>query len=314
MDTEQDTQHPAAVVWHLLIDRWHTTLRAKALSQETVRGYLFTARRWADWLSTQGYDLEPSEVTDTHIDDFIAQIVVTTSAANAAYNYRNLRVFWAWLVKREKIATGNPMATTEPPTVPTKLTPVFTEEDHEQLLDTCDGRDFLDLRDRALILLFRDTGARVSEVAHLDAAAVNPGSRLVKVVGKGNRERLVGYSPDTGLALARYLKARKKLLELRDRSESRLWLGQWGRPLSVDGVKRALRRRGRQANVAKVHAHRFRHNFAHDWKTKQGSDEGLMAIGGWSSAKMAQHYGRSAREQRALAEQQNLMLHDGGRR
>lgn len=45
MDTEQDTQHPAAVVWHLLIDRWHTTLRAKALSRETVRGYLFTARR-----------------------------------------------------------------------------------------------------------------------------------------------------------------------------------------------------------------------------------------------------------------------------
>lgn len=60
--------------------------------------------------------------------------------------------------------------------------------------------------------------------------------------------------------------------------------------------------------MAKVHAHRFRHSFAHDWKAHQGSNEGLMGIGGWSSSKMAEHYGKIARANRALAEQQRLML------
>lgn len=306
-ETQQPTS-PDGVVWHLLIERWHTTLRSKALSRQTIRGYLFTARRWADWLVREGYDVEPVDVRDFHIEEFIASIIVATSASNAAYNYRNLRVFWAWLVKREKLTTGNPMGATEPPSVPTKLTPVFTEDDETRLLETCEGRDFLDVRDRALILLFRDTGARVSEIANMVVSDTNPAARLARLVGKGNREREVGFSADTGLALARYLKARQKLTNQTGVQVDHLWLGRWGRRLMVDGIKLVLRRRGEQAGVPGVHAHRFRHNFAHAWKVRHGSDEGLMAIGGWSSEKMAHHYGRSARAQRALTEQQDLIL------
>jgi Phage integrase, N-terminal SAM-like domain len=121
---------------------------AKALSKETIRGYLFTARIWAARLVDQGYDLEPADITPTHIEDFIADFIDATGAANAAYNYRDLRVFWAWLVKREKITTGNPMDATEPPSTPKKLTPIFTDNDQAQLLEPCVGRDFLAVRDR----------------------------------------------------------------------------------------------------------------------------------------------------------------------
>lgn len=312
-ETEQPTSSLDGVVWQLLTDRWHTSLRAKALSKETVRGYLFTARSWAAWLIRERYDLEPADVRDFHIEEFIANIVVTTSASNAAYNYRNLRVFWAWLVKREKL-TSNPMDATEPPSVPTKLTPVFTEDDETRLLATCEGRDFLAVRDRALILTFRDTGARVSEVANMAVEDVKPAARRARLVGKGNKEREVGFSADTGLALARYLKARHTLIDQTGVPVDHLWLGRRGRRLLVDGIKLALRRRGEQAGVTRVHAHRFRHNFAHAWKLKHGSDEGLMAIGGWASHKMAQHYGSSARAQRALTEQQDLILGEASAR
>jgi site-specific recombinase XerC len=295
-------------VWHLLPNRWRQTLRAKAMSPLTERGYLSTARRWADWLLTEGLDLEPEEVRDCHIDDFIAGIVVATSAANAAFHYRNLRVYFGWLVKRKEITTRNPMATTEPPKAPEKLTPVFTANDRVRLMEACVGGDFLALRDKAVILLFTDTGARVSEIAKLDLDSITLESHLARVVGKGNKERLVGYSPDTVLVLARYLKARKKLAAERGVASSRLLLGQWGRPLSVHGVQMVLRRRGDVAGVSKVHAHRFRHTYAHDWKVNQGSNEGLMATGGWSSSKMAEHYGKVARASRALAEQQQIMF------
>lgn len=309
MTVTTEVSAPTPTVWHLLPDRWSQTLTAKALSPLTVRDYLSTARRFANWLVAQGYDLEPDEVEDFHIDEFIGGIVVATSAANAAFHYRNLRVYFGWLVKRKEITPGrpNPMSTTEPPKVPEKLTPVFSTDDHTRLMDACAGKDFLALRDKAMICLFRDTGARVSELAKLDLNSIMLESRLAKVMGKGGKERLVGYTPDTALALARYLKARKKLAADKTVASSSLWLGRWGRPLSIHGLQMALRRRGERAGVARVHAHRFRHSYAHDWKVSQGSNEGLMATGGWSSSKMAEHYGKAARASRALAEQQQIM-------
>jgi hypothetical protein len=81
MNVIAEPSTPTAAVWHLLTDRWRGTLRAKALSPLTERDYLSTARRWADWLAAEGLDLEPEEVRDRHIDDFIAGIVMATSAA-----------------------------------------------------------------------------------------------------------------------------------------------------------------------------------------------------------------------------------------
>lgn len=297
-------------IWHLLPDRWKQTLVSKALSSYTVSDYLITANRWADWLVTQGLDLEPDDVEDFHVEDFIANIITTSSAGNAAHHYRNLRVYFRWMLKRKVITPGhpNPMDSTEPPRVPERLTPIFTTDDTDGLVDSCEGKDFFALRDKALVLIFRDTGGRVSELAKLDVDSIMLGTRLARVIGKGNRERLVGYSPDAAFALARYLKARAKLLGERERTTSRLWIGQWGRPLSITGIREVLRRRGKQADVTRVFPHRFRHTYAHNWKYQQGSTEGLMATGGWSSSKMAEHYGKVARASRGLAEQQQLMF------
>jgi site-specific recombinase XerC len=171
-----------------------------------------------------------------------------------------MRVYVAWLVKRKEITTGNPMDETEPPIVPQKLIAVLTDNDHERLFEVCSGRDFLSLRDTAIMLLFMDTGLRVSELGSLGVDAVKLGERRFKVVGKGNREREVGFSSNTGLALARYLKVRAK--HIRDDSISALWLNRWGRPLSVDGIKDMLNRRGEQAGISgSLHAHRYRHDF-----------------------------------------------------
>lgn len=305
-----DRTGTSTAIWEMLADRWRKTIKAKALSTNTERGYLYTASRWAGWLAEQGYDIEPAEVRPHHVDDFIADIIEATSAANGAHHYRNLRVYFAWLVKREASMEGrNPMDLTEPPVVPDKLIPVLTDEEHSRLFTICSGRDFLSVRDTAILLLFVDTGLRVSELGNLQRDDVTLHERRFRVIGKGNRERWVGFSSNTGLALARYLKQRDK--RIRDESISALWLNRWGRTLTVEGIKDMLNRRGRQAGIAgSLHAHRFRHDFSHRWKLAGGSDEGLMTIAGWSSMKMAQHYGRTARTERALAEQARLALAD----
>lgn len=297
------------LIWDMLADRWRKAIQAKALSRFTERDYAYTARRWSEWLADHGHDIEPAQVRAHHIDDFIADIVIATSAANGAHHYRNLRVFFSWLTKRKEITPGsNPMDETEPPTVPDKIIPVLTDEEHARIFAVCAGRDFLSVRDTAILMLFIDTGLRVSELGHLNRSDIKLGDRRFKVLGKGNRERWVGFSSNTGLTLARYLKQRDQ----RDITNSTtLWLNRHGRPLTVDGIKDMLNRRGQQAGISgSLHAHRFRHGFSHRWKLAGGSNEGLMTIAGWSSSKMAEHYGRAARTERALAEQSRLSLVD----
>lgn len=303
-----ETTTTNAAIWDLLADRWRKTIKAKAMSVNTERGYLYTAHRWSEWLVTEGYDIEPNEVEAYHVDEFIADIIAATSAANGAHHYRNLRVYFGWLVKRKQMTT-NPMEETEPPAVPEKLTRVLTDEEHRRLFAVCSGKDFLAVRDTAILLMFIDTGLRVSEIGHLVRDDVKLGERRFSVIGKGNRERWVGFGSNTGLAVARYLKQRDR----RAVSESidGLWLNRRGRPLTLDGIKNMLHRRGVEAEVSgTLHAHRFRHDFSHRWKMAGGSDEGLMTIAGWSTAKMAQHYGRIARAERALAEQSRISLAD----
>ncbi|WP_190819520.1 tyrosine-type recombinase/integrase [Saccharopolyspora pogona] len=203
------TTNTTAAVWGMLAQRWRKTIKAKNLSANTERGYLYTARRWAEWLTEQGLDFEPDRVKPHHVDDFIVDIIEATSAANGAHHYRNLRVFFGWLVKRDEMPS-NPMDKTEPPQVPEKITPLLSNEEHARVLAVCRGRDFASRRDTAIILLFIDTGLRVSEVASLKLSDADLQTRRIQVRGKGDEVRVVGFGNSTALALARYLKEREK--------------------------------------------------------------------------------------------------------
>lgn len=294
-----------AAIWTMLAERWRKTIKAKALSPLTEARYLATAHRWVRWLDEQGLDIEPQQVKAHHIDDFTADLVAATSAANAAHHYRNLRVFVAWLVKREEITQGNPFDRTDPPKPSDKLTPVLEDEHHAALLLTCNGKDLQSLRDRAIILLFIDTGMRVSELCAIRADAVDLKSKQLVIVGKGNKVRVVRFGNSTGLALARYLKARARHPLA---GSDALWLSRRNdQALTIHGIQVMLNRRGKRAGVpGSVHPHRFRHDFSDRWQAAGGSEAGLMEIAGWSSTKMPRHYGRAAKTRRALAEHERI--------
>ena len=153
------------------------------------------------------------------------------------------------------------------------------------------------MRDEAIIRVFYNTGARLSEVAGLQLGDVDLNNDSLLFHGKGMKDRRVRFGPKAGHALSKFLRARSRRRAARSPA---MWLPARGDvPLSGNGVKLMLRRRGELAGVANVHAHRWRHNFAHEWKFAGGDTGDLMLVLGWSSDDMPRRYGASAAAERA---------------
>lgn len=115
------------------------------------------------------------------------------------------------------------------------------------------------------------------------------------MLGKGRRPRVCPFGRKTAQALDRYLRVRAPHRHSHDEA---LWLGPQG-PLGDAAVDIMIRRRAKQARLEGVHAHLFRHGFAHHWLSEGGQEGDLMMLAGWKSRTMLQRYAASAAAERA---------------
>ncbi|GHJ43294.1 hypothetical protein Cs7R123_06360 [Catellatospora sp. TT07R-123] len=190
------------------------------------------------------------------------------------------------------------------PKTPEKLIPVLSDVDTKKVLDLCKGETFANLRDQAIIRLLCNTGARLSEVGDLALDDIDLATESVRFRGKGAKDRRVRFGPKTARALSRYLRARASH---RGNELPFLWLAdRGGRRLAPNGIKIMLRRLGEKAGIDRLHARRWRHSYAHEWKRADADTGYLMLVLGWTSDAMPRHYGRSAVAERALETQQRL--------
>jgi integrase/recombinase XerD len=142
--------------------------------------------------------------------------------------------------------------------LPRALSPVETE----RLIDAATGSSPRTLRDRALVELMYGAGLRVSETVSLEKGAVDLEDRIVRVVGKGGKERLVPLGRPAAEAVRRYLALGRPHLDRRYRPD--LFLNARGGPLTRAGAFLILRRLAEKAGLEpeRVHPHLLRHSFA----------------------------------------------------
>ncbi len=172
-----------------------------------------------------------------------------------------LRSFYAFAVRKKWLA-DNPAALLATPRQEQRVPSFLSEDETAALLDLPRSDDPLDLRDRAILELFYATGVRVSELVGIEPADLHFGERLVRVRGKGKKERIVPFGGKAREALEAYRRARPGLLK-EGGDGLAFFLNYRGGRLTTRSVQRMVRRCIRRTAVArKISPHSLRHSFA----------------------------------------------------
>ncbi|SFT00379.1 tyrosine-type recombinase/integrase [Saccharopolyspora flava] len=156
--------------WRCLIRDWDRCLRSTGRPETTRYNYLLAVVQLGKYVvaNSGGYAAQdPAAVSRADVESFQAWMIETRSASTALNKHKFLQQFFHWLAEDEQAVERSPVDGVRPPQPPTKLIPVISTDDTTRLLESCKGSGFMNLRDQAMIRLYCNTGARLSEVANL---------------------------------------------------------------------------------------------------------------------------------------------------
>lgn len=227
------------------------------MSLHTLRAYDQDLRGFEQFLATQDLSPEIEEIDAPMLRNYLAWLHKASARRTTIHRKLSaLRGFFRFLV-RQQVVKSNPAEMIFAPRLERRLPKVLTVDEVFQLLDAIEWGDSLaDLRDRAAFELLYACGLRVEELVHLDVPDVSFPQKLVRVFGKGRKERLVPVG-------SRALTALRAYLDRGAMNSGALFPGRGSTRMNPRTVERRLERRMLQAGITK-HAspHTLRHSFA----------------------------------------------------
>jgi len=241
----------------------------EALSINIVRGYVA-------WLQQK----------PRHVPGHTPSSERRLSPKTVQCHVRCLKAFASWLY-RESYTPENRLERLRLPKAPQKLVQPLTPAEITKIVDCCCGSPVAG-RNRAIVMLALDTGLRASEIAGLSLGQLNPAAGLIKVMGKGAKERIVPVGSYVQKVLKHYITAERP--KPADVGIDNLFLSRIGRPITVNTIKLMFTRLAEKSGIRRLHAHLCRHTFATSYLLNGGDIFSLKGILGHTTFEMVNHY------------------------
>lgn len=230
------------------------------LSQNTLLAYRTDLNKFSRWLGELGRDLVVAREAD--VLDYMAMLArANTKPRSAARALSTLRRFYRYLVRQERIG-ADPSAQIVMPKIGRPLPKSLSEDDVESLLAAPDTSEPEGLRDRAMLELLYATGLRVSELVNLQLSQFSAQQEVLRVIGKGNKERLVPMGEEALYRVEQYLTLGRDAI-LQGRSSRYLFPTRRSEVMRRESFWHLIKRHAKQAGIAAaLSPHTMRHAFA----------------------------------------------------
>lgn len=282
-------------------------------SPATVNWYEQKLELFERWL---GPDACLAEVTIPNVRAYIAELQERTTrwdnnpriinkqgALSSSYVQsfaRALRAFSTWL-NEDGFTDTNVLKPLKPPKIQQKVTEPLTDEEVKRLVSVFDKDEPFGARGFAMVWTLLDCGLRAAELCDLKIADAHLDAGYLKVLGKGNKERLVPIGQSCQDALLRWRDRFREQFVAGD--SPYFFLSSNGEQLTVNALAQMVLRAGARADVPRVHLHLLRHTFATNYLVREVGDPlRLQQILGHTSLEMVRRYVSIANVQQSLIE------------
>ena len=246
------------------IDEFIGSLRyERSMAENTCAAYARDLRFFSQYLKKRGISAA-GDVKREDIAGFLGeQRSEGRKSTTRARRATAIKVFFKFLRERRFVAK-NPAELLEPPKKAKALPRVLSEEETFRMLDKVDGTDPRDLRDRAMLEVMYGCGLRVSELCAMKTEDIIADGELLRVIGKGSKERIVPIGRAAGRALVAYLASARDVFTKGDLSVGHVFVTRLKKPFTRQAVFKLIRERALAAGIApeRISPHVLRHCFA----------------------------------------------------
>ena len=244
----------------ILIDNFIDVLwLEKGLSKNTLSAYRHDISSFSDWY--KGVSL--IEVQRVDLLDYLSQRLKDGySSRSTARSLSSLRAFYSHITVKHNLKE-NPTSRVDSPKLGRSLPKTLSEDEVEKLISSPDVEDYIGLRDRAMLELIYACGLRVSELISLDMLNLNLRQGVIRVIGKGEKERLVPMGEEALDWVQRYINKGRPYLLKEDNKVSELFLSKRGKSMTRQTFWYRIKEYANKASINKdLSPHTLRHAFA----------------------------------------------------
>ena len=276
-----------------LVEKFLVHKRSEGFSERTVEWYQQALGLFQTWLADEDMSTCLDDIGEDEVRLFILYLKTRPGLRGPASSHtvnnrvRAMRAFFHWLYE-EDYTDCHRLEKVKPPKTRRKVIEILTDEEIERTFASINPNTVLGARNTAIYSLMLDTGLRLTEVVTLKYQDVHLDNRYVKVLGKGDKERIIAFGTTCRRALLNYVQHWRVGSEGEENEAFFLCID--GHPMGAEALRSLTERLSKTAGIPRLHPHLIRHTYATRFLLNGGDSLLLQQNLGHSSLEMVREY------------------------